>query len=91
MTLHNFAFTCLLTSPHQSSLYKCLLFFFKVNGINVLKLHASTPYIYGRMLLDMLFYQERAERFFDITFCEKKKVLDKKKVDLLISKLTTMS
>ena len=79
LTLHNFAFTCLLTSPYQSNLYKCLLFFFKVNGINVLKLHASTPYIYGRMLLDMLFTRSELKDSLILPSAKRRRCLIKKK------------
>ena len=55
----------------------------------VLKLHASTPYIYERMLLDMLFTRSELKESLILPSVRRKHLI--KKVDLLISKLATLS
>ena len=67
------------------------LFFLKVNGINILKLHAGTAEAYGRMLLDMLFTRnELKESLLFASARSEKKGLEQRKVELLLSKLTTI-
>ena len=86
LTLHSVSFTCLLTSPYQSSVYT---YVFLILFEGVLKLHASTPYIYGRMLLDMLFTRSELKESLILPSVRRKHLI--KKVDLLISKLATLS
>ena len=61
----------------------------KVNGINLLKVHATDEFAYGRLLLDTLF--TRAELKDSLVFKSTKSEkpgLDKKRVELLLSKLS---
>ena len=63
----------------------CMLFSFllKVNGINLLKLHAGNVLAYGRMLLDVLF--TRSELKDTLLFASKKRekpAFDRKKLEL---------
>ena len=66
-------------------------FLLKVNGLNLLKLHAGNVLAYGCILLDVLF--TRSELKESLLFAAKKSekpALDRKKVELLLSKLTTI-
>ena len=65
-----------------------MLFFLKVNGINLLNLHASDEQAYVRMLLDALF--TRIELKDSLVFASKrseKPGLDRRRVEMLLSKL----
>lgn len=66
----------------------CKLFFLKVNGINLLNLHATNELAYGKMLLDTLFTRTKLKE--SLLFASKKSEkpgLDRRKMELLLSKL----
>ena len=66
----------------------CTLFFLKVNGINLLNLHASDELAYGRMLLDALFTRtELKDSLVFATIRSEKAGLDRRRVEMLLSKL----
>ena len=66
----------------------CTLFFLKVNGINLLNLHASDELAYGRMLLDALFTRTELKDFLVFaTIRSEKAGLDRCRVEMLLSKL----
>ena len=66
----------------------CTLFFLKVNGINLLNLHASDELAYGRMLLDALFTRtELKDSLVFATIRSEKAGLDRRRVEMLLRKL----
>ena len=60
-----------------------------MNGINLLNLHTSDELVYGRMLLDALFFMrnEQKDSLVFATIRSEKPGLDRRRVEMLLSKL----